>query len=449
MTRSDASRDRETIAFRHLTIGVVSALLVYLFYLSYGSWGVELAVIPDWSEDHPLWRAYAHAAFILLVAAMTIGPLAKLWEPGKRALPWRRVLGIWFAILSLGHAYVIWDRWGDRDFLQLFGYQYIPEMNDHVMVQPEVGIMNLMGLMILPAIILLAITSTSKAEGLLGHNSWKWLHTTLLNAIFYVIVIRGVLYMFYLFEPRAPEFTQYPDVWFLYPFIGLATLVVVLQAAAFAKTVLENRAEQADTSVSEYMSTNQKQVLAVAGIAAFLILPMVFVGGAVAYMDIQTSETPEIPGDDQQPDEQQPPAGDTDDDPPTDVESANSFYMVIHESDEDVHFWARNLDSEPEFRQTIEIDGETMFDLLYLYEERTLYTGERTGDGDIEWSTDTDVEPDEVGIDGVITGPAAWAAEYGPGEHQIETPDGDVDVTVHSVDEDIEDDVFTPPENTE
>jgi hypothetical protein len=89
---------------RHIVIASVSAVLVYAFYLSYGAWGVEPALWPAWDQDHPLWRAFAHTAYVLLVAALAIGPAARLWRPAARALPWRRELGIWFALRSSNRA---------------------------------------------------------------------------------------------------------------------------------------------------------------------------------------------------------------------------------------------------------------------------------------------------------------------------------------------------------
>ena len=101
----------------------LSALLVYLFYLSYSAWGVEPALWPDWGEDHPFWRAWAHAAFVLLFFSLILSPAATLWKPVKRLMPWRRELGIWFAVLALGHGYAIWDRWARWDVGTLFGFE--------------------------------------------------------------------------------------------------------------------------------------------------------------------------------------------------------------------------------------------------------------------------------------------------------------------------------------
>jgi hypothetical protein len=67
-------KSSKAIFLRHLGVASLGALLVYLFYLSYGAWGVEPALWPDWGEDHPYWRAWGHAAFVLLFLSLILGP---------------------------------------------------------------------------------------------------------------------------------------------------------------------------------------------------------------------------------------------------------------------------------------------------------------------------------------------------------------------------------------
>ncbi len=74
---------KKAIFLRHLYTALFSMLLVYLFYLSYSTWGVEIALWPDWGVDHPFWRAWAHAAFVLLFLALILSPAATLWHPMK------------------------------------------------------------------------------------------------------------------------------------------------------------------------------------------------------------------------------------------------------------------------------------------------------------------------------------------------------------------------------
>jgi DMSO/TMAO reductase YedYZ heme-binding membrane subunit len=273
----------KTVFLRHLLVGSLSVLMIYLFYLSYGAWGVEPALWPAWDQDHPLWRAFAHAAFVLLFLSLAVGPAARLWGPMARLISWRREFGIWFVVMSIGHGYVIWDRWARWDVATLFGFQYVPEVGSYILARPEVGIMNLMGLVVLPMIILLALTSSDWATELLG-PSWKWLHSSLVHVIFYVLMLRGILYFFFFFQFSPPNWRFYPPIWFLYVFLGMGVVLVVLQAAAFAKTALRrlDRAERRSVV----------RVGAIIGMAALFVLPMALATGTVAYFDSRVLKQP-------------------------------------------------------------------------------------------------------------------------------------------------------------
>jgi len=101
--------------------------------------------------------------------------------------------------------------------------------------------------------------------------------------------------------------------------------------------------------------------------------------------------------------------------PPASGEYAQSFAMTIFEQDRTIRLWLVDLDSEPYFRQTVESGGSTVSDQIYRFDERTLYTTDATAAG-AAWSSITPVEPQDLALTNLITGPAAWAAEFGPGE---------------------------------
>lgn len=277
-------KSKRVVFFRHLFVATFSFLLVYLFYLSYGTWGVEVSLFPDWGADHPFWRAWAHAAFILLFLTLIISPVATLSHFFRRFLSWRRELGIWFAVLSAGHAYAIWDRWARWDIARLFGFEYVEEVGGYILFRPEIGIMNMMGLVIAPMIILMALTSFDRVVKLLGVSSWKWIHGTLAYVIFYIIMLRGVLYLFFLFQFSPPNWRTYPPIWFLYAFLGLGLVVVLLQAGAFVKNVLHQR--------------NKKQqkdflpIVGVIGIAILLAMPIILMTVTVMFFDNRTIKEP-------------------------------------------------------------------------------------------------------------------------------------------------------------
>lgn len=417
-------KSKKTVFLRHLFIGALSLLLVYLFYLSYGAWGVKPALWPDWGADHPFWRSWAHAAFVLLFLALIIGPAAKLWRPFTRFLSWRRELGIWFAVLGVGHAWVIWDRWAQRDVAALFGVQKMEEMGGYVLARPEVGIMNMMMLMLAPMVILLAVTSSDRAVNFLGISSWKWLHNSLIHVIFYIVMLRGILYLFFFFQYSPPNWREYPSIWFLYPFLGMGVFAVVLQAAAFAKTVIKQRSYGQANSVSS--------IAVVIFLAVLFAAPMTLAAGTVAYLDGRL-----VRGNSSEAANTQPVGN-----------SAKTFYMVIRDQGQDIHIWARNLDKDPFFRQRIDKEGVIVSEQLYRSDQRTLYSAERGADGQLSWRKQQNVSPEDIGLSNIMAGPGTWAAQYGAGEHQIRLEQGTIPVTIHSVEDAIADDVFKVPDGT-
>lgn len=417
-------KNKKVVFLRHLLMAIFSFLLVYLFYLSYSSWGVKPALWPDWSAPHPYWRAWAHAAWVLLFLALILGPAAKLWHPLVRFLSWRRELGIWFAVMSAGHAYAIWDRWALWDVAGLFGIQYMEELGGYVLVRPEVGIMNMMMLMATPMIVLLVATSFDRAVSFLGISAWKWLHSSLIHAIFYILMLRGILYFFFFFQVSPPNWRVYPDIWFLYVFLGMGLFAVLLQAAAYAKTVLQQRSYGQKNSVF--------QVAAVVAIAILFAMPMVLATATVVYFDSRLIK--EVPASIAR---QAQPA----------QNYSQTFYMVIHEPDRNIHIWARNIDSEPYFRQTVEKGGLIISHQIYRFGERTLYTKDV---GQLTWAKTENVGPENIGISSIAAGPGMWAAQYGVGEHQIKVSEGTVlRVTIRSVGEAIADEVFIIPEGAD
>ncbi|MAZ40866.1 hypothetical protein CL654_02015 [bacterium] len=417
-------KSKKIVIGRHIVVGVLSAVLVYLFYLSYQSWGVVPALWPDWGVAHPFWRAWAHAAFVFLFTLLIIGPAARIWPWFARFISWRRELGIWFAVLSAGHGYAIWDRWAMWSVERFFGVEYVETLGSFVMFRPEVGIMNMMAVIIFPMIIVLAITSSDRAVSFLGISSWKWLHSSLVSVIFYVIVLRGILYLFFFFQPTLPELRMYPSIWFLYPFLGMSLIAVSLQAIAFVKTVLEQKG-----GGKVNFTNNKFQNLMVVGVGIFLVLPILLASASVVYLDsrisVVSSETLA---------QQNLPQN-----------YASSFHMVIKEEAQDVYLWVQDIDTKPYFRQTINVDGSPVIHQIYRYDEKTLYMAEKDPNGVFAWSKEENVEIQSLGVASVITGPASWALELGVGEHQISTENGELTVSIISVGEEIDNNIFNTP----
>jgi DMSO/TMAO reductase YedYZ heme-binding membrane subunit len=424
---------RTTLVRRHLGMAAISALLVYVFYLSYGAWGVQPALWPDWGQDHPFWRAWAHAAFVLLFLTLILSPASTFFRPIRKLLPWRRELGIWFAVLSLGHAYAIWDRWARWDVATLFGFQHVEELDRYVLVRPEVGIMNVMGMVMLPMIVLLAVTSFDRAVSFLGASSWKWIHRTLVHVIFYIAMLRGVLYFFYLFQTTPPEWRVYPSIWFLHVFLGMGVVAVSLQGAAFARTVLRRRRQREEVGVGA--------IVAMSAVVVLFAMPLVLLWGTVAYFDSRAlEEDPTFAS-------QAPSAGDARARSPEGY--ARTFEMTLHGEGQDDRLWVSDLDGELELRLTTEVGGSPVSHRIYRSSERAWYVAERGPDAELTWSRTDDVGPEDLGLVQMVREPAAWAAQHGRGRHRIEVPDGVLQVTVHSVEVPIDAEVFEVPADAE
>lgn len=130
-------------------------------------------------------------------------------------------------------------------------------------------------------------------------------------------------------------------------------------------------------------------------------------------------------------------------------EYARTFSMTVLEADRTIQLWVEDLDGQPNFRQTVEAGGAPVSDQVYRAAERTLDTREMDAESDLAWSRLEDVGPDELQLSGLVAGPAAWALQYGPGDHQVQVDGRTLDIIVHSVDSDIPEDVFRLPPGAE
>ena len=223
------NKNKNTVYWRHLLVGTVAILLALPFW--YGRL--------DWDPEMRFWRAVGDSSFLLLIFTLSIGPLAKLWPTAGRLIPWRRETGIWFGLMALLHAFLVWHGWAQWDIWRFLGYEFIPELDRLVRLEPGFGLANLVGMVALIFTLVLVATSSSRAVDYLGASAWKWLHHSS-YIIFYLVILHIVYYLFIhytvSFHRRVPE----PN-WFRYPFLILALLVPTLQASAFIKTVKQRR----------------------------------------------------------------------------------------------------------------------------------------------------------------------------------------------------------------
>jgi len=281
----------------------------------------------------------------------------------------------------------------------------------------------MMAVIIFPMIILLAVTSSDRAVNFLGISSWKWLHSSLIHVIFYIIVLRWILYAFFFFQPALPDLRMYPPIWFLYPFLLMALFAVILQATAFIKTVWHQR-NTGDTQKSKL------QGLILAGVGILFISPVALATSSVVFLDGR------ILKEDQTVARQQTPQN-----------YARSFYMDIRDGNQTVSLWARNLDTSPDFRQTVSVNGSDVTHQIFISNERALYIAELGTDGNMVWSKTENVGPESIGLSNIVAGPASWASEYGVGERQIPVANGNLNVSIISVEEVLKDEIFAVPDD--
>lgn len=213
---------------RHAAIGGVSVLFAWIFWTSR----------PEWVWDMRLWKSLGDASFMLLFTTLVLGPLARIWSPAAKWLPWRKYLGIWFGLIAIIHGYLVWDGWARWDIPRFFGYEYLPEVGRAVRLEPGFGLANLIGLVAIFFTIVLMATSTERALKYLG-GSWKWLHYSTYT-VFYLSAIHAGYFLFIHYTLSFHKNVPPPD-WFRFPFLVLVAIVLLLQSVAFMKTVKTRR----------------------------------------------------------------------------------------------------------------------------------------------------------------------------------------------------------------
>ena len=222
---------------RHLTMALCSAGLIGIFWATRSNWVAEMR----------LWKAVGDAAFVLLLAALALGPITKLIPSTRSWLRWRRQIGIWFALTATLHAILIlngWARWSLRRFL---GYEFIPELGREVRLEPGFGLANLIGTVALVLALLLAATSSDRALRRLGRPAWTWLHR-LTQTILVLTLLHGSYFLFIHFTESFHK-TPPPNLdWFRIPFLAAGIAVIALQAIAFSRTTTDRREIARDRS---------------------------------------------------------------------------------------------------------------------------------------------------------------------------------------------------------
>lgn len=221
---------------RHAAIAVLSAVLTWFFWRSRMEWDAEMR----------LWKAVGDASFVLFALAMLVGPLAVVWRRAAPLLAWRRALGIWFALLTLVHAYLVWDGWARWSFSRLMGYEDLSAAGvaEPVLTMPGFGLSNLMGLVALVLALLLAAVSSERAMRGMGARAWKHLQQYA-YVVFYLAGLHVAYFMFLHYELSLTNLVLGkglpPPNWARSWFVGAVVIVLALQAAAFVQIIRRRR----------------------------------------------------------------------------------------------------------------------------------------------------------------------------------------------------------------
>ncbi|WP_254624373.1 hypothetical protein [Cytobacillus firmus] len=205
---------------RHLIIGSVTILLVYIFLTSRS----------EWSDMHSWNRAFADVSLIFLFITIMIGPLSRLCNLFVRFLSWRRELGIWCSILALLHIYVLFQGWFYWEPIRLI--IGVNQETGQLTFDPGFTLANLLGSIGLLYLFLLALISNKKAIELLSKRGWDYLQQK--SGTLYILVVLHTA--FFLFFFRLGSYN-----WVQKPFLGLLTVVFVIQWIAFFKTVFKSK----------------------------------------------------------------------------------------------------------------------------------------------------------------------------------------------------------------
>ena len=219
----------EALIRRHGVVAIIGGLLLYLFWLSR----------PEWDAEMRLWRGVGDASLLLLYAALALGPAVRLVPRAGKLLPIRRELGIWFGVFAIIHTVLILNGWVRWEILRFMGYEFLPQADRMVRFESGFGLANLMGLAAVLMTLPLMTTSADTAVRFLGGTAWKFVHYGAYTI--FALVVLHTAYFLYIHFTQSFHRPIPPANWFQIPFAALTLIVLLLQLAAFLKTVRQQR----------------------------------------------------------------------------------------------------------------------------------------------------------------------------------------------------------------
>ncbi len=214
-------------------VAVIGAALAYGFWVSR----------PQWDPEMRLWRAVGDASLMLLVAALLVGPLVRLWPRLGGLMRWRRELGVWFGLLALIHTLLILNGWARWNAMRFLGYEFVPQLGRLARLEPGFGLANLAGLVAMSITLVLMATSTDWAVRFLGGSSWKFLQYGA-YIVFYLVVLHTAYFLYLHYTASFHRLVPDDPNWFRLPFLLLTLVVIAFQTAAFLKVSLRGPSRQ-------------------------------------------------------------------------------------------------------------------------------------------------------------------------------------------------------------
>lgn len=215
----------ERTLVRHVAVGLVSLLLVLVFKSGVlGGFGGGFGR-GGWN------RPVAQAAVVVLCVTLTMGPLARLWPRVARTISWRRELGAWSGILSLGHVLLALDEWAAWHLSAL----WLRFQGEGLSLDPGLALANLAGVLAAGYALLLLATSNDAAQRLLGP---RWGRLQAGATTFLLLVVLHTAFFLYLdrFGANSAAGGLHLGGWtrsFRWIFLLLVAWVVAVRSIAF------------------------------------------------------------------------------------------------------------------------------------------------------------------------------------------------------------------------
>lgn len=169
-------------------LGIISYFLYLLFF-----WSKE-----GLPYSHQVNRAWADVSILLLCFSLMIGPLVRIKSVFKFLIPWRRDVGLWFAITSFIHIGLLLHlhlNWNPLKF-------FINDENEFLKATSHAG--NWVGLFALVGTLFLTVTSNRISEKILGTSGWKFLQQSVYS-VFWLSLLHTFIFI-YMVDSRMSYF---------------------------------------------------------------------------------------------------------------------------------------------------------------------------------------------------------------------------------------------------